>query len=440
MRSIWRSGAPVLLAAALLAGCSLQGAGGATSAPPDSGVAEHWSVLEGEARLPAVGTRWTSGPMEELTPSPDYGELVPYAGAGYYLVYPDGEGGTVQSPSLSTLYGLMTVDGCAVLDPVCTGVYVSSYLDGQGTSHTLPVWELTRTDPEAGNPRNGRLTALAARDGSWVTPFRYWAAAGSPLGVFAGDGTGLSLLSTETGEVLKSWTWAQLGVEDLEDFPWFANDMETTAQWAGDAFFLGIWGEGYTAHLLDPETGEVTVITDRAWAERLDTAFQHRDMDWWEVTTGEDDSVTVSKGAEVYTFPSPLPGESYPYEMDGRVLFQDYGSGNFAVTTREGELVLPAQKGELSTLEPEGGKYLAVQKTPDGDWQLYDWDGNPGVLLPGGTESWCRTAGPLVEVHSRENAAYYRPDTGACVFRAWFDLEERPGLAQSEEQSERTLE
>lgn len=248
MRSIWRSGAPVLLAAALLAGCSLQGAGGATSAPPDSGVAEHWSVLEGEARLPAVGARWTSGPMEELTPSPDYGELVPYAGAGYYLVYPDGEGGTVQSPSLSTLYGLMTVDGCTVLDPVCTGVYASSYLDGQGTSHTLPVWELTRTDPEAGNPRNGRLTALAARDGSWVTPFRYWAAAGSPLGVFAGDGTGLSLLSTETGEVLKSWTWAQLGVEDLEDFPWFANDMETTAQWAGDAFFLGIWGEGYTAH------------------------------------------------------------------------------------------------------------------------------------------------------------------------------------------------
>ena len=90
MRSIWRSGAPVLLAAALLAGCSLQGSGGATSAPPDSGVTEHWSVLEGEARLPAVGTRWTSGPMEALTPSPDYGELVPYAGAGYYLVYPDG--------------------------------------------------------------------------------------------------------------------------------------------------------------------------------------------------------------------------------------------------------------------------------------------------------------------------------------------------------------
>lgn len=315
MRSIWRSGAPVLLAAALLAGCSLQGAGGATSAPPDSGVAEHWSVLEGAARLPAVGTRWTSGPMEELTPSPDYGELVPYAGAGYYLVYPDGEGGTVQSPSLSTLYGLMTVDGCAVLDPVCTGVYASSYLDGQGTSHTLPVWELTRTDPEAGNPRNGRLTALAARDGSWVTPFRYWAAAGSPLGVFAGDGTGLSLLSTETGEVLKSWTWAQLGVEDLEDFPWFANDMETTAQWAGDAFFLGIWGEGYTAHLLDPETGAVATLSAQAWYER--DGARYTAQTGWQAEAAEDGTVTVSKGDTSYNLPEPPAGGAVPLRPGG---------------------------------------------------------------------------------------------------------------------------
>lgn len=434
MRSIWRSGAPVLLAAALLAGCSLPGAGGASSAPPDSGVAEHWSVLEGEARLPAVGTRWTSGPMEELTPSPDYGELVPYAGAGYYLVYPDGEGGTVQSPSLSTLYGLMTVDGCAVLDPVCTGVYASSYLDDQGESHTLPVWELTRTDPEAGNPRNGRLTALAARDGSWVTPFRYWATAGSPLGVFAGDGTGLSLLSTETGEVLKSWTWAQLGVEDLEDFPWFANDMETTAQWAGDAFFLGIWGEGYTAHLLDPETGAVATLSAQAWYER--DGARYTAQTGWQAEAAEDGTVTVSKGDTSYTFQSPLPAVQYPYVQEDRVFFYDYGSSAAAVTTLEGKTVLTAPLGQLNTLFGEDVRYLAACPQDGADWTLYSWDGEALVTLPGGTGSWCSLQGPLVEVLGQEGAAYYRPDSGACVFRAWFDLEERPGLAQSEEQSE----
>ncbi len=41
-----------------------------------------------------------------------------------------------------------------------------------------------------------------------------------------------------------------------------------------------------------------------------------------------------------------------------------------------------------------------------------------------------------MEVLGQEGAAYYRPDTGECVFRAWFDLEERPGLAQSEVQPE----
>ena len=434
MRSIWRSGAPVLLAAALLAGCSLQGSGGDTSAPPDSGVAEHWSVLEGEARLPAVGTRWTSGPMEELTPSPDYGELVPYAGAGYYLVYPDGEGGTVQSPSLSSLFGLMTVDGCAVLDPVCTGIYASSYLDGQGTSHTLPVWELTRTDPEAGNPGNGRLTALAARDGSWAAPFRYWAAAGSPLGIFAGDDTGLSLLSTETGEVLKSWTWAQLGVEDLEDFPWFANNMEATAQWAGDAFFLGIWGEGNTAHLLDPETGAVTTLSAQAWYER--DGARYTAQTGWQAEAAEDGTVTVSKGDTSYTFQSPLPAVQYPYVQEDRVFFYDYGSSAAAVTTLEGQTVLTAPLGQLNPLFGEDVRYLAACPQDGADWTLYSWDGEALITLPGGTGSWCFLQGPLVEVLGQEGAAYYRPDTGECVFRAWFDLEERPGLDQSEVQPE----
>ena len=410
-----------LLCTGLLSGC----AGPAGAADPGPNVEEHWSVLEETGRLPAVGSRWRDGPMEELTPAPDYGALVPFAGAAYYL---SGYDGALADDFPNYLYGLMTLDGCAVLDPVCDSISRLSWIDGDGQDQWLPVWELARSGPEEGDPMGGALSALAALDGSWSTPFQYWGAAGSPVGIFAGDGEDLYLLDSRSGAEKTRWSWEELGITEPENFPWFTGDAYSTAQWRDGLFYLGSWGEDYDARLLDPETGEVTVITDRAWAERLDAAFQHRDMDWWEVTTGEDDSVTVSKGAEVYTFPSPLPGESYPYEMDGRVLFQDYGSGSFAVTTREGELVLPAQKGELSTLEPEGGKYLAVQKTPDGDWQLYDWDGNPGVLLPGGTESWCRTAGPLVEVHSRENAAYYRPDTGECVFRAWFGLEERPGL------------
>ena len=49
------------------------------------------------------------------------------------------------------------------------------------------------------------------------------------------------------------------------------------------------------------------------------------------------------------------------------------------------------------------------------------------VPLPGAADSWCETSGPLICVHAPDNAAYYRPDTGECVFRAWFTLEDRMG-------------
>ena len=413
-----------LLCAGLLSGCA--GPAGEASPAPGPNVEEHWSVLEETGRLPAVGSRWRDGPMEELTPGPNYGALIPFAGAGYYRVYPGGEDGAVQSPSLSTLYGLMTLDGCVVLDPVCDFISRLSWTDEKGQDQRLPVWELTRGSPEAGDPVGGALSALAAQDGSWSTPFQYWGSVGSPAGIFAGDRENLYLLDSGTGAEKGRWSWEELGVADPERVPWFTGDVYSTTQWRDGRLYLGSWGEDYDAHLLDPETGEVTTLTDRAWAERVDAAFQNRDEDWWTVQVDGGGTVTVSQGGTArYAFPTPLPGDTLPYALEGRVLFQDYAGGSFAVTTLEGELVLPAQKGALSTLEIDGSWYLAVQTEEDGDWRLYDWDGNPGVTLPGGEGSWCAPAGPLVEVLSLDHAAYYRPDTGKCVFRAWFTLEDR---------------
>ena len=77
-----------LLCAGLLSGCA--GPAGEAAPAPGPNVEEHWSVLEETGRLPAVGSRWRDGPMEELTPAPDYGALVPFAGAAYYLSGYDG--------------------------------------------------------------------------------------------------------------------------------------------------------------------------------------------------------------------------------------------------------------------------------------------------------------------------------------------------------------
>ena len=144
----------------------------------------------------------------------------------------------------------------------------------------------------------------------------------------------------------------------------------------------------------------------------------------------------MSKGDTSYTFQSPLPAVQYPYVQEDRVFFYDYGSSAAAVTTLEGKTILTAPLGQLNTLFGEDVRYLAACPRDGADWTLYSWDGEALVTLPGGTGSWCSLQGPLVEVLGQEGAAYYRPDSGACVFRAWFDLEERPGLAQSEEQSE----
>ncbi len=131
-----------LLCAGLLSGC----AGPAGAADPGPNVEEHWSVLEETGRLPAVGSRWRDGPMEELTPGPDYGALVPFAGAAYYL---GGYDGSWADDFPNYLYGLMTLDGCAVLDPVCDSISRLSWIDGDGQDQWLPVWKLARSGPGA---------------------------------------------------------------------------------------------------------------------------------------------------------------------------------------------------------------------------------------------------------------------------------------------------
>ena len=178
----------------------------------------------------------------------------------------------------------------------------------------------------------------------------------------------------------------------------------------------------------------MATLSAQAWYER--DGARYTAQTGWQAEAAEDGTVTVSKGDTSYTFQSPLPAVQYPYVQEDRVFFYDYSSSAAAVTTLEGKTVLTAPLGQLNTLFGEDVRYLAACPQDGADWTLYSWDGEALVTLPGGTGSWCSLQGPLVEVLGQEGAAYYRPDSGACVFRAWFDLEERPGLAQSEEQPE----
>lgn len=419
MEKIRWTGALAAAAAVLLVSCS-------TPAPEPSGptVTEHWSVLPAEERLPAVGSRWYPQPVGEFIPSPDYGALVPYIGAVYYL--PSGlPGEPVSDTCPSYLYGLMTLEGQTVLDPVCTEIRSIHYTDAQGQDAFLPVWQLTKGDPEDPRSNHGELVALAAQDGSWSTPFQYWGATGSPLGVFAGTREGLSLLDSATGAQTGFWPWEDLGIGQPEQFPWFTGDVYSTAQWTEEGFYLGTWGDDWTALLLDPASGAVTALPDLEWAERLSRKLEERDSTWWDASTGEDGSITLTRDGQSYTFPSPLPEDPFPYVQEDRVIFQDYAGGRFAVTTLEGRTILPAQSGQLEVLDLGESLRLAVCPAGESDWTLYTWKGEPGPTLPGGPESSCGTSGPFAEVRSADGAAYYRPASGICVRRTWFTLEDR---------------
>lgn len=149
------------------------------------------------------------GPRDVLVPAPDYGPLVPFPGAVMTSSWYAGEWVT------SYLYGLMTLEGEAVVDPVYSSVTLLTRGNGGDTPDPLPAMVLTRYTGEK-DPETGEAvfrSALAARDGSWVTeevytfdPDLQYGGMGVEPGQFFAlrDENVLVLLDPETGAELFS--------------------------------------------------------------------------------------------------------------------------------------------------------------------------------------------------------------------------------------------
>ena len=158
-----------LALALFLTGCKAPAP--APSGPPEaaeslSPVYADWSRLtpyETPERAEVYPRR--DGPRDVLVPAPDYGPLVPFPGAVMTSSWYAGEWVT------SYLYGLMTLEGEAVVDPVYSSVTLLTRGNGGDTPDPLPAMVLTRYTGEK-DPETGEAvfrSALAARDGSWVT-------------------------------------------------------------------------------------------------------------------------------------------------------------------------------------------------------------------------------------------------------------------------------
>lgn len=151
----------------LVSGCSGSPAPDPSSTGP--AVQTDWSALTPYEGLQTAGRRFYPEYTDTLLPRGDYGPLIAYTGASLtYLPSWTDEG----QPWTYHRYGLATLDGTVVTDPVFESAYpFYAYRSDLELGRTAPFLILTRTiETEDGPELRG---AVAAPDGSWCTGFDY---------------------------------------------------------------------------------------------------------------------------------------------------------------------------------------------------------------------------------------------------------------------------
>lgn len=230
---------PVLaLAACLLltAGCAPEAAEtpsapvprpSVSEAPSSGRVKTDWSQLTPYAPEEHIAARRYEGWTDRLIPAGDYGPLVPFLG--------DVLGG---SRSSGNRYGLVTLSGEVVVDPVFSTVWRGDISGGYHNAAPLPymMLELGMSSASQDERPEGGGWAMAALDGSWCTEFKYdmdgelaiWGrdinANATEEGLFVTDGSALVYLDGATGREL-------LRVEDIP--PDSLYDALWSARWDG---------------------------------------------------------------------------------------------------------------------------------------------------------------------------------------------------------------
>ena len=452
------------LCAALLAGCSPAGsgsastsAGGASSSssssgsssseiaqvsPPSSAPAvwADWSKLGqgGSETFADIGGRFYPNHTKNLIPRDDYGTLIPFVGAQVYPFLEYEYNGIIESHSdylPTALYGLMTRDGRVVMDTRCTGIYPLEYYYYDAASDEtatcpLPVYQLSIADPELGNPSSGELIALAATDGRWATDFLYWGALAFPGGVLAGDGAHLALLDADTGDVLRSWTWADFGFSEPVHIPWSTADAESTAQWLGEQVYLGYLDDNYeTALFLDPDSSQTTIST----AEQLRALFdvRYRYNPWTVEEPVGVASFVMQRGAQRYTLPIPegAANAQYLYAniVHGLAYIGSYGDTgwDWVCNSATGEILFQGSFIQMVSdrLSSDAPTLIHVHHPADRQ-TIYHPDGTPLLTL-----AWRSTDiemypklydGILAVQHGENTYRYYDLQTGECVFSRTF--------------------
>lgn len=379
---------------------------------------------------------------DALIPADDYGPLIPFPGA--VVTRPAEDGWGLEDYNL---YGLMTLDGEVVVDPVFSSAYAPSMWDGRsGQSRQLDCLILQKVvKDENGEPVD--VAALCARDGSWCTGFDYsydWEMLmdrteeniiplrrrGDPSrSLFSRD---LAFLDVRTGEEVKTIDLGKV----LERWPDAAWTLIYNLRY-GERY--AIFSDDTAHYLFDSETGEVQVLEELLNTE-LEAPYSApfyeglctvKTASGWGYIDGNGNWVT-----------DPIYEEAQPFE-NGRALVRDEQAGGwYTYIDHSGKVVYtlpdggPIRDGEYLGYEAMGQRhYLDKNFQPIplpedftapmsyGDW-FYQQLPAPSPTVPGGWAFWnvktgarwdfpgdwefdYSLSGNYVLFHSRENTKDY---------------------------------
>lgn len=316
-----------------------------------------------------------------LTPADDYGPLVPFPGATVTRSAEDGWGWMEDY----NLYGLMTLEGEVVVDPVFSSAYAPSVWDERsGQSRELDCLILQKVVKNAdGEPID--VAALCARDGSWCTGFDYsfdWEllmgrneenvipmrrrgdTSQSPLCetlVFLDVRTGEEVKTIDLGGVMDRWpsiAWTLIyNLRYGERYAIFSDDADTH-------------------YLFDSETGEVRVL-EELLNDQLVSPYSApfyeglcavKTASGWGYIDGNGNWVT-----------DPIYEEAQPFENGIALVRDEQAGGRYTYIDHQGRVVYTLPDGASNVYQ--SGEFLRYTLNGQAHYLDQTWK---EVSLPGG--------------------------------------------------------
>lgn len=295
-----------------------------------------------------IFTRLREEYTDRLVPSDSYGELVPFRGAAlkYYVSKEDSVffGDGFMYSQQSATYGLATLDGKIVVDPVYTNV------DRRKLDNGKYIYFLNEKTGEM----NGKVTA-AASDGSWVIEGDFTTGGGVSenriiLGKTTGEpGEGPS--GTENSFFVYDYNGKYLfrvdGVSYLTEYSegyaavntsWYGDGKYTEKSWFIDANgkkvfgdykgYAGAFQNGYAQIYADNFEGYIDTSGRKHLEIPISAKSYINEEDYWRFKSKETGlKAEISRGGEDYELfcCTDNDGMSYVFDRDGSTVAKAYG-------------------------------------------------------------------------------------------------------------------